>query len=79
MKVKIKKKQTQTLKLNTASEKNPPHGKNPINKVVNIELPIRKIHRYYKEYNICVLRPAIDKIVLRYDVLKDIPTYDHVY
>ncbi len=57
--------------VNTASDKNPPHGKNPLNKGENVTLRKDKIHQYHEENRLCILKPIIDKLVLRFDPLKN--------
>lgn len=57
-----------SLKINSKSDKNPPHGKNPSNKGINLKLSEDLIAKSYNQHNICILKPIIDKLVLRYDL-----------
>lgn len=52
--------------INSKSLKNPPHGKYSPNKGIKIGIPSNKIAKYYEDYRICILRPVIDRLVLRY-------------
>ena len=58
-------------KVNSASDKNPPHGKNSSNKVINIGIDTDSIAENYPDHNVLILKPVIDRIVLRYDPTKD--------
>ena len=57
--------------VNSVSLKNPPHGKNSPNKVINIGISSKDIAKGYIEHNIYILKPIIDRIVLRFDPTKD--------
>ncbi|MGH1398021.1 MAG: hypothetical protein ACRBCT_02290 [Alphaproteobacteria bacterium] len=59
------------LKANSKSDKNPPHGKNPSNKGEYIYVKNKLLAKSYNEHNIHLLKPAIDKLVLRYDPIKN--------
>lgn len=53
--------------VNSASDKNPPHGKNPSNKGINIKLDTNLIAKSYNKHGIYILKPIIDRLALRYD------------
>jgi len=66
VKIKLKLKK----QVNAASDKNPPHGKNSSNKVINIAVGLSRIAMSYPEHRVHILKPIIDRLVLRYDPIK---------
>ncbi len=59
-----------SVPLNTKSLKNPPHGVYSTNKVEKASIPVELIAYDISKHRICVLKPVIDRLVLRFNPFK---------
>ena len=58
------------LELNTKSLKNPPHGDYSTNKGEKASIPTELIAYELSKHRVCVLKPIIDRLVLRFNPFK---------